>query len=310
MTTLPAILAAPLAITWGPNPEIFSIGPIHIRYYSILFVSGFIIGYYIFMRFFKREGLPVEILDTLLYTLLGSAVIGARLGHCLFYEPAYYFSKPWEIFMIWEGGLASHGGAIAILIALWYYARKYGRRYDFDYMWLLDRVGVATPLAGALIRLGNLMNSEIYGNPTDLPWGFIFTIRGETLAKHPTQLYEALAYLFTFAFLMLLYWKFLDKLKKGTMFGIFMIGIFGTRFFIEFVKEPQVAFEQGMTLNMGQWLSIPFILLGIAIIAYSITKGSPAAIQNDADIKKAKTKSASDNIKSEADKIKSGKSYK
>jgi phosphatidylglycerol---prolipoprotein diacylglyceryl transferase len=307
MTTLPAILAAPLAITWGPNPEIFSIGPIHIRYYSILFVSGFIIGYYIFMRFFKREGLPVEILDSLLYTLLGSAVIGARLGHCLFYEPEYYLSKPWEIFMIWEGGLASHGGAVAILIALWYYARKYGRRYDFDYMWLLDRVGVATPLAGALIRLGNLMNSEIYGNPTDLPWGFIFTIKGETLAKHPTQLYEALAYLLTFAFQMLLYWKFLDKLKKGTMFGIFMIGIFGTRFFIEFVKEPQVAFEQGMTLNMGQWLSIPFILLGIAIIVYSITKGSPAAIQNDADIKKAKTKSASDNIKPTADNNKTGK---
>jgi phosphatidylglycerol---prolipoprotein diacylglyceryl transferase len=307
MTTLPAILAAPLAITWGPNQEIFSIGPIHIRYYSILFVSGFIIGYYIFMRFFKREGLPVEILDSLLYTLLGSAVIGARLGHCLFYEPEYYLSKPWEIFMIWEGGLASHGGAVAILIALWYYARKYGRRYDFDYMWLLDRVGVATPLAGALIRLGNLMNSEIYGNPTDLPWGFIFTIKGETLAKHPTQLYEALAYLLTFAFQMLLYWKFLDKLKKGTMFGIFMIGIFGTRFFIEFVKEPQVAFEQGMTLNMGQWLSIPFILLGIAIIVYSITKGSPAAIQNDADIKKAKTKSASDNIKPTADNNKTGK---
>lgn len=310
MTTLPAILAAPLAITWGPNPEIFSIGPIHIRYYSFLFVSGFIIGYYIFMRFFKREGLPVEILDTLLYTLLGSAVIGARLGHCLFYQPDYYLSKPWEIFMIWEGGLASHGGAIAILIALWYYARKYGRRYNFDYMWLLDRVGVATPLAGALIRLGNLMNSEIYGNPTDLPWGFIFTIKGETLPKHPTQLYEALAYLLTFALLMLLYWKALPKLKKGTMFGIFMIGIFGTRFFIEFVKEPQVAFEQSMTLNMGQWLSIPFILLGISIIIYSITKGSPAAIQNDADIKKAKTKSASDNVKSEADKIKSGKSYK
>lgn len=307
MITLPAILAAPLAITWGPDPEIFSIGPIHIRYYSILFVSGFIIGYYIFMRFFKREGLPAEILDTLLYTLLGSAVIGARLGHCLFYEPEYYLSKPWEIFMIWEGGLASHGGAIAILIALWYYARKYGRRYNFDYMWLLDRVGVATPLAGALIRLGNLMNSEIYGNPTDLPWGFIFTIRGETLPKHPTQLYEALAYLLTFALLMLLYWKALPKLKKGTMFGIFMIGIFGTRFFIEFVKEPQVAFEQAMTLNMGQWLSIPFILLGISIIIYSITKGSPAAIQNDADIKKSKTKSASDNIKPTADNIKTGK---
>src|SRR3989339_869645 len=278
MTTLPAILAAPLAITWGPNPEIFSIGPIHIRYYSILFVSGFIIGYYIFMRFFKREGLPVEILDTLLYTLLGSAVVGARLGHCLFYEPAYYLSKPWEIFMIWEGGLASHGGAVAILIALWYYARKYGRRYDFDYMWLLDRVGVATPLAGALIRLGNLMNSEIYGNPTDLPWGFVFLLRGETVAKHPTQLYEALAYLVTFAVLMLLYFKALPKLKRGTLFGLFFIGIFGSRFFIEFVKEPQVAFEQGMTLNMGQWLSIPLVLMGVAIMVWGIYKKIPAEI--------------------------------
>ena len=297
MISIPQFLMAPLAITWGPAPEIFSIGPIHVRYYSVLFVSGFIIGYYIFMRFFKREGLPVEILDTLLYTLLGSAVVGARLGHCLFYEPEYYLSRPWEIFMVWEGGLASHGGAIAILIALWYYARKYGRRYNFDYMWLLDRVGVATPLAGALIRLGNLMNSEIYGNATDLPWGFIFTLRGEIVPKHPTQIYEALAYLLTFALLMFLYWRALPKLKKGTMFGIFMIGIFGTRFFIEFVKEPQVAFEQAMTLNMGQWLSIPFVLLGISIIIYSITKGSPAAIQSDADIKKAKSKSVSDNVK-------------
>ncbi len=279
MSTIQAILAAPLAITWGPSPEIFSIGPIHIRYYSILFVSGFIIGYYIFVKFFKREGVPVEILDTLLYTLLGAAVVGARLGHCLFYEPDYYLAKPWEILKVWEGGLASHGGAIAILIALWYYVRKYGRRYNFDYIWLLDRIGVATPLAGALIRLGNLMNSEIYGNPTDLPWGFIFTLRGETLAKHPTQLYEALAYLLTFALLMFLYWKALPKLKKGTMFGIFLLGIFGTRFFIEFVKEPQVAFEQTMSLNMGQWLSVPFIIGAIALIIWSIKKGVPAGIE-------------------------------
>ncbi|MDP3453492.1 MAG: prolipoprotein diacylglyceryl transferase [Bacteroidales bacterium] len=279
MISLPQFLMTPLAISWGPSPEIFSIGPIHVRYYSVLFVSGFIIGYYIFVRFFKREGLPVEILDSLLYTLLGSAVVGARLGHCLFYEPSYYLSRPWEIFMIWEGGLASHGGAIAIPIALWYYVRKYGRRYDFDYLWLMDRVAVATPLAGTLIRLGNLMNSEIYGNPTDLPWGFIFTLRGEILPKHPTQLYEALAYLAIFALLMLLYWKALPKLKRGTMLGIFFIGIFGTRFFIEFVKEPQVPFEQGMLLNMGQWLSIPLILGGAALIVYSIVKGKPAAIE-------------------------------
>lgn len=276
MSTLAATL--PLAINWAPSPEIFSIGPIHIRYYSVLFVSGFIIGYYIFVKFFRREGLPVEILDVLLYTLLGSAVIGARLGHCLFYEPEYYLARPLEILKVWEGGLASHGGAIAILIAIWYYVKKYGRKYDFDYMWLMDRIGVATALAGALIRLGNLMNSEIYGNPTDLPWGFVFLLRGETLPKHPTQLYEAIAYLVTFAVLMLLYFKALPKLKKGTLFGLFLIGIFGARFFIEFVKEPQVAFEQGMTLNMGQWLSIPFVIAGVAIMYWGIFKKIPAAI--------------------------------
>ena len=268
----------PLSITWAPSPEIFSIGPASIRYYSVLFISGFIIGYYIFIRFFKREGVPTEILDALLYTLLGSAVVGARLGHCLFYEPEYYLARPLEIFKIWEGGLASHGGAIAILIAIWYYVKKYGKRYDFDYLWLMERIGIATALAGALIRFGNLMNSEIYGNPTDLPWGFIFVLRGEVVPKHPTQLYEAIAYLATFALLMVMYWKFLPKLKKGTMFGIFLIGIFASRFFIEFVKEPQVSFEQGMILNMGQWLSVPFILAGISLIVYSIRRGEPAAI--------------------------------
>lgn len=276
MSTLAAIL--PMAINWAPSPEIFSIGPIHIRYYSVLFVSGFIIGYYIFVKFFKREGLPVEILDVLLYTLLGSAVIGARLGHCLFYEPEYYLARPLEILKVWEGGLASHGGAIAILISIWYYVKRYGKKYGFDYMWLMDRIGVATPLAGALIRLGNLMNSEIYGNPTDLPWGFVFLLKGETIPKHPTQLYEALAYLVIFAVLMLLYFKALPRLKKGTLFGLFFIGIFGSRFFIEFVKEPQVAFEQGMTLNMGQWLSIPLVLMGIAVIIWGYYKNIPAAI--------------------------------
>lgn len=232
------------------------------------------------MRFFKREKLPAEILDTLLYTLLGAAVIGARLGHCLFYEPEYYLARPIEILKVWEGGLASHGGAIGILIAIWYYVKKYGRKYDFDYLWLMERIGIATALAGALIRIGNLMNSEIYGNPTDLPWGFIFVLRGEVVPKHPTQLYEALAYLLTFAILMYLYWRMLPKLKKGTLFGLFLIGIFGARFLIEYVKEPQVAFEQTMALNMGQLLSIPFILAGIALIVYGYVTGKPAELES------------------------------
>ena len=268
-----------LAITWDMSPELFSIGSIHIRYYSTLFVSGFIIGYYIFVWFFKREKLPLDILDVLLYTLLGSAVVGARLGHCLFYEPEYYLANPIEIIKIWHGGLASHGGAVALLIAMWWYANKYGKKYRFDFWWLMDRVGIATALACCLIRLGNLMNSEIYGNPTDLPWGFIFILRGETVPKHPTQLYEALSYLLLFAILMIIYYKFLPKLKRGTMFGIFLIGMFSARFFIEFVKEPQVAFEQGMSLNMGQLLSIPFILAGILLIVYSVWKGKTAMIE-------------------------------
>lgn len=269
-----------LSITWGPSPEIFSLGPIHIRYYSILFVSGFIIGYYIFLWFFKREKLPTDILDILLYTLLGATLIGARLGHCLFYEPEYYLANPIKILKVWEGGLASHGGAVAILIAIWIFVRKYGEKYKFDYWWLFDRIGIATALAGAMIRLGNLMNSEIYGNPTDLPWGFIFTLRGETIPKHPTQLYEALSYLALFFLLMWMYKKYLPVIKRGTLFGIFLTVLFATRFLIEFVKEPQVSFEQGMALNMGQLLSIPFILFGLGLLFYSIKRGKPAMINS------------------------------
>lgn len=268
-----------LAINWHPSPEIFSIGPIEIRYYSILFISGFIIGYYIFVWFFKRENLPQTFLDVLLYTLLISALVGARLGHCFFYEPEYYLAHPLEIFMTWKGGLASHGGAIAIVIAIIFFTKRYGPKYNFDFLWLMDRIGIATALAGAMIRFGNLMNSEIYGNPTDLPWGFIFTLRGESVPKHPTQLYEAFSYIALFLVLMWMYKKYLPKLKRGVLFSIFLIVLFATRFLIEFVKEPQVPFEQGMTLNMGQWLSIPFILGGTALLLYSIKYGKPAMIE-------------------------------
>lgn len=277
-----------LAIRWSPSPEIFSIGSISIRYYSLLFISGFLIGYYIFTKFFKREGLPLHLLDSLLYTLLGSAVVGARVGHCLFYEPEYYLARPIEILKIWEGGLASHGGAIAILIAIWYWVKRYGGKYNFDYLWLMERIAIATALAGALIRLGNLMNSEIYGDVTSLPWGFIFLLRGETLPKHPTQLYEAISYLITFITLMLLYWRRLPKLKKGTLFGLFLIGVFGSRFLIEFIKEPQVAFETTMRLNMGQLLSIPFILGGVLLILYGyITKYSASLPLSSKNFKKS-----------------------
>ncbi len=269
----------PLAINWNVNPEIFSIGPVSVRYYGLLFMSGFVLGYWMFIKFFKREGLPLTLLDTLLYLLLGCTIVGARLGHVLFYQPEYYLANPIEIFKVWEGGLASHGGTIAIMIGMWWFVKKYGRKYNFDYLWILDRLAIAVCFAAAFIRLGNLMNSEIYGNPTDLPWGFVFQLRGETLPKHPTQLYEALCYLGTGIVLSSLYWFRLSKIKRGLLLGIFFIGIFGSRFLIEYVKEPQVAFEEGMALNMGQILSIPFIIMGITLIVRSFMIKTPAALE-------------------------------
>lgn len=268
-----------LFINWHVNPEIFAIGPLSLRWYSILFVSGFILGWFIFKWFFQREDIPVKLLDPLLYTLLIGTIVGSRLGHCLFYQPDYYLGS-WdgfvEIFMPWKGGLASHGGTIALIIAMWWFARHYGRRHDFDFLWIVDHLVIAICFAATFIRLGNLFNSEIYGDVTTLPWGFIFELRGETLPKHPTQLYEALCYLILGVVLMLLYRYRLDKMYRGTFTGLFFFGCFGSRFLIEFIKEPQVSFETDMVLNMGQWLSIPFVLIGIACLVYAFMKKQPA----------------------------------
>ena len=270
-----------LVINWSVNPELLSLGPISLRWYSLLFVSGFILGWFIFKWFFKREDLPVTLLDPLLYTLLIGTIVGARLGHCLFYQPDYYLGSWegfWEIFMPWKGGLASHGGTIALIVAMVWFARKYGRKYDFDFLWIMDHLAIAVCFAATLIRLGNLFNSEIYGDVTDLPWGFIFELRGETLPKHPTQLYEALSYFILGIALILVYRYKLDKVYRGFFIGTFFIGCFGMRFLIEFIKEPQVMFEQSMTLNMGQWLSIPFVILGVAMLVYSYIKKQPAMV--------------------------------
>ena len=270
-----------LAIHWNADPEIIAIGSLSLRWYSVLFVSGFILGWFIFKWFFKREGVPVTLLDPLLYTLLIGTIIGARLGHCLFYQPDYYLGS-WEgfkeIFMPWKGGLASHGGTIALIIAMVWFARHYGRKHDFDFLWILDHLAIAVCFAACFIRLGNLFNSEIYGDVTSLPWGFVFELRGETLPKHPTQLYEAFSYLILGIVLILLYKYRLPKMYRGTFIGLFFIGCFGSRFLIEFIKEPQVGFESEMALNMGQWLSIPFVLLGIGLLIYSFVKKQPAEI--------------------------------
>jgi phosphatidylglycerol:prolipoprotein diacylglycerol transferase len=258
-----------LVIHWSVNPVIFHIGSFGLRWYTLLFLSGFIFGWYLFKWFFTREKVSTELMDQLLFTLFLCTIIGARLGHCIFYQPDYYFGS-WkgflEIFMMWKGGLASHGGAIALLIGMLWFTKRYGKQNGFDFFWIMDRLCIAVAFAGCLIRIGNLFNSEIYGNVTSLPWGFVFTLRGETEPKHPTQIYEALSYLILGLILLWFYWKKIDKTPRGFYFGWFLIGCFGMRFLIEFVKEPQVEFENFMTLNMGQWLSIPFIIAGIVIL--------------------------------------------
>ncbi|MCQ2176396.1 MAG: prolipoprotein diacylglyceryl transferase [Bacteroidales bacterium] len=269
-----------LAIHWSVNPVIFHIGNLGIRWYSLLFISGFIIGWYLFRWFFRREGIKGTLLDPLLYTLLIATIVGARLGHCLFYQPDYYLGSWqgfWEIFQPWKGGLASHGGAIALLLGMWWFARRYGKKNGFDFWWIMDHLCITVAFAGCLIRCGNLFNSEIYGDVTSLPWGFIFDLRGETQPKHPTQIYEALSYLVLGLVMVSVYAKRLDRTYRGFFFGIFLVGCFGMRFLIEFIKEPQVGFEQGMAINMGQILSIPFILAGIAILVWSGVRKKPAA---------------------------------
>lgn len=271
-----------LAVHWDVSPTFQFLG-ITFRFYSLFFVSGFIVGWYIFKRFFIRERVSVKLLDPLLITLLVGTIVGARLGHCIFYEPADYFTS-WkgflEIFMPWKGGLASHGGTIALFIAMWWYARKYGPKNGFDFIWLLDHLCIPVSFAAMAIRLGNLFNSEIYGGETGLPWGFVFSRYGETLPKHPTQIYEALCYLLLGLVLMWLYRKRLEKLYRGCLIGLFFIACFGSRFLIEFIKNDQVDFEAGMALNMGQLLSIPFILLGVGLLIYAWKTRKPAYSDN------------------------------
>ena len=273
------MLMRELVVHWHVDPAILHIGAFELRWYSLLFVSGFILGWFIFKWFFQREKIDTKLLDPLLYTLLICTIVGARLGHCLFYQPDYYLGSWagfWEIFMPWKGGLASHGGTIALILGMWWFGVHYGKKHDFDFVWLLDHLAIAVAFAGAFIRFGNLFNSEIYGDVTSLPWGFVFELRGETEPKHPTQLYEGFTYLLLGFALIGLYWKKLDQMLRGQFIGIFLIVCFGSRFLIEFIKEPQVEFEQTMALNMGQLLSIPFILLGVFFLVWAWKKRMPA----------------------------------
>ena len=250
-----------LYIVWDVNPEIVSLGFLEIRWYGLMFALAFYLGYLIGRDMFRKEGIAEKTLDNLLVWIIVATVIGARLGHTLFYQPAYYLKNPLEILMIWEGGLASHGAAITIIIALWWFAR----RQNWNFFWIFDRTAVVVALAGFFIRMGNLFNSEIFGKPTSLPWGFVFA-RVDNLPRHPTQLYEGLSYLTIFFLLHWYYRKTNRQPVMGKLSGWFLILVFGVRILIEFLKEPQVMFEQAMTLNMGQWLSIPMVIAGILVL--------------------------------------------
>ena len=267
-----------LSINWNPNPELFNLfGSLPIRYYGLLWVVGIALAYVIVHRQYRDRKIDEKTFEPLFFYCFFGILIGARLGHCLFYQPDYYLNHFWEMILPvkflpdggwkWTGyeGLASHGGTLGLIIALWMYCRK----TKMHYMDVLDMIAVATPITACFIRLANLMNSEIIGQPTDVPWAFVFE-RVDMLPRHPAQLYEAIDYFIFFLGMVYLYKRGQQKREKaslpyhrGFFFGLCLTEIFVFRFFIEFLKEDQVDFERTMALNMGQWLSIPFILIGV-----------------------------------------------
>lgn len=269
-----------LSVVWDFDPVWIRIGTFDIRYYGLMWALAILIAAKFFDNFVKREGLPSEISESVfLYGTLAT-VFGARIGHCLFYAPAEYLPQPWTIITGFrDGGMASHGAAIGLLIGLWLFSRK----NRMPYLWSLDRIMIGVPIGGAIVRLGNLFNSEIFGEATSLPWGFEFVRSAKWVheyapaAVHPTQIYEALCYVATFAVVLWMYYgRDLARRRPGSVFGVGLVGIFLTRFLLEFIKTAQEHFEEGWTLNMGQLLSIPFILLGGYMIYRAFTRPAVA----------------------------------
>ncbi len=269
-------------ITWNVSPEMFTVGGFALRYYSAFFAIGFILAYFVIKHYYKKENIPQKELDRLTIFVVLGGILGARLGHCIFYEPSYFLTaKHWMEMILpfsfnpfkFTGyqGLASHGGAIGVLVAVFIFKFKSKQN---GFLAIMDKIVIPTGFVGALIRLGNLMNSEIYGYPTDLPWGFLFVRNGDTQPCHPTQIYEALCYIVVSVVLIMLYKRKNFAEKHGFMLGMFLIMVFTARFFIEFLKQNQEAFEEGMSLNMGQILSIPAVLCGIGLVIYAFNTRS------------------------------------
>ena len=271
------------SITWTASPNLFSFGSITVRWYGLMFAIGFLVGYDIVNRIFRHEGAKESWVGSLFIYVVVATIVGARLGHVFFYDWGYYSQHLGDIPKIWEGGLASHGGTLGIMIAIWLYSRYVTRK---PMLWTFDRLVVPVGLVAALIRIGNLMNHEIYGGETTLPWGFRFIenvgqwMQGAepvfSAPSHPTQIYEAAFYLLTFAVCMVMYWRYRAQEREGLIFGVFMLGIFVPRFFIEYIKNAQESWEVAMRasigLDQGQLLSIPFIVLGIWLIVRAMRR--------------------------------------
>jgi phosphatidylglycerol:prolipoprotein diacylglycerol transferase len=249
-------------LVWNVDPEIFRLGPFHLRWYGLFFALGFLLGYVILAQFYRKECRNLDNLsDLLLYLLLGT-LIGARLGHVFLYQPGYYLAHPLEIVMIWQGGLASHGGFAGVMISLYLYLK---RHLDMSFIELADRLAIPCLLAASLIRVGNFFNSEILGKPSNLPWAVVFA-RVDNMPRHPAMLYEAIVYFLVFCALYLSYWRTTIIQYPGRALGTSLATCFLARFMIELVKENQVPFENQMLLNMGQLLSLPFICAGLYLI--------------------------------------------
>jgi prolipoprotein diacylglyceryl transferase len=269
------------AIQWDPSLGI-DLGFFTIRYYSLMFLIAFGAGFYITKRIFIAEGVSLEKLDQLLiYTIL-STLIGARLGHVIFYQPELFLEDPLSVFLPvsfvpeieFTGfrGLASHGAAIGIAIGMYFYSKKVTQKSIF---WILDRITMPVAFGGAFVRIGNFLNSEIIGKATNSDYGVVFVQLGESFPRHPAQLYESVCYLILFAVLSLIFWKTKVKYQQGVLFGIFFTLLWTIRFFVEYVKEPQVAERADWLFNTGQLLSLPMIIIGFAIIYFSNKKAQP-----------------------------------
>lgn len=250
---------------WNVDPNILTLGPLQLRWYGLLFVGSFFLGLMILQWIYKREDRDPEVLDNLLIYVMVGAVLGARLMHCFAYEPEFYLAHPLEILKVWKGGLASHGGLLGVLLALYFFAR----RYNESFLWLLSRVAIPGALTAAFVRFGNLFNSEILGLPSDKPWAIVFE-RIDMIPRHPVQLYEAFAYLFLLLILITIYKRVTPAFATKILPGIFLTYMFIVRFLLEYTKTRQADYTTDLPFTTGQMLSVPFILVGIVWIIWAI----------------------------------------